>query len=98
MNTPAEIKGEFDKHFCSIGKKLSDEANNLNPPNFNQYLISWVRSSMFFRQVTVSEIFNSINQLNWCKSCGADGVYVSLVKAGAMVIAPILSILFNACF
>ena len=52
------------------------------------------------RQTTVSEIFNLINQLNcnkkyyavWKKKC------VFLGKAGAMVFAPILSILFNACF
>ena len=98
INTPAEIADEFNKHFCSIGKKLSDEANNLNPPNFNQYLTNRVCSSMFLRHTTVSEIFNLINQLNCNKSCGADGVDVFFVKAGAIVIAPILSILFNACF
>ena len=98
INTPAEIADEFNKHFCSIGKKLSDEANNLHPPNFNQYLTNRVCSSMFLRHTTVSEIFNRINQLNCNKSCGADGVDVFFVKAGAIVIAPILSILFNVCF
>ena len=53
---------------------------------------------MFLHHTTVSEIFNLINQLNCNKSCGADGVDIFFVKAGAIVIAPILSILFNACF
>ena len=38
INTPAEIADEFNKYFCGIGKKLCDEANNLNPLNLNQYL------------------------------------------------------------
>ena len=53
--------------------------------------IQIICSSMFLRQTTVSEIFNLINQLHCIKSCGADGVDVSFVKAGAVVIAPILS-------
>ena len=50
------------------------------------------------RQTTVSKIFNLINHLNCNKSCGADGIDVSFVKAGAMVIISTLSILFNVCF
>ena len=38
INTPAEIGDEFNQHFSGIGKKLCDEANNLNPLNLNQYL------------------------------------------------------------
>ena len=53
---------------------------------------------MFLRQTTVSEIFNLIKQLNCNKSCGADGVDNFFVKTGAMVIAPILSVCYNACF
>ena len=53
---------------------------------------------MFVRQTTVSKIFNLTNQLNCIKRCGTDGVDVSFAKAGAMVIAPILSILYTACF
>ena len=53
---------------------------------------------MFLCPTTVSEIFNLINQLNGNKRCSADGVDVFFVKAGAVVIAPILSILFNTCF
>ena len=54
IKTPAEIADEFNKHFCSIGKKLSDEANTTNPPDFNQFLSTKVCSSMFLRQTTVS--------------------------------------------
>ena len=54
INTPAQIADEFNKHFCSIGKKLSDEANNLNPPNCNQYLPNTVRSFTFLRLTPAS--------------------------------------------
>ena len=57
IKTPAEIEDEFNKDFCSIGKKLSDEANTINPPDFNQFLSNQVCSSMFLRQTTASEIF-----------------------------------------
>ena len=75
INTPAETAAEFNKHFCSIGKKLSDEANILNLPNFDQYLINSLLF-YFLCQTTVSEVFNLINQLNCNKSCGADGIAV----------------------
>ena len=76
IKTPAEIADEFNKHFCSNGNKLSEEANTTNLHGFNQFLSNKVCSSMFLRQTTVSEIFNLINQLNCNKSCGADGVDV----------------------
>ena len=57
-----------------------------------------VCSLMFLCQITVSEIFDLIDLLNCNKSCGADGVDVFFVKTGAIVIAPILSVLCNACF
>ena len=98
IKTPTKIADEFNKHFCSFGKKLSDEANTANPPDFNQFLSNKVCSSMFFCQTTVSEIFNLINQLNSSKSCRADGVDVLFVKTGAIVITPILYVLYNACF
>ena len=47
ITPPAEIADEFNKHFCSISNKLSDEANTTNPPDFNQFLSSKVCSSMF---------------------------------------------------
>ena len=72
--TSAEIADEFNKHFCSIGKKLSNEANTTKPPDFNRFLSNKVCSLMFLSQTTISEIFNLINQLNCNKSCGADGV------------------------
>ena len=54
---------------------------------------------MFLRETTVSEIFNLINQLNRNKSCCAVGLDAFFfVKAGAMVVAPVLSILYNASF
>ena len=98
IKTPGEVADKFNKHFCSIGKKLSDKANTTNSPDFNQFLSNKVCSSMFLCQTTVSDIFNLINQLNCIKSYGADGVDVFFVKTGAMVIARILSVFYNSCF
>ena len=76
INTSTEISDEFNKHFCCISKKLSDEANNFNLANFNQYLSNRVSSSLFLHQTIVSKIFNLINQLNCNISYGADGIDV----------------------
>ena len=76
-NTLVKIADECNKDFCSIGKKLSDETNNLNPPNFNQYHPNRVCFFMFLHQTSVSKIFNLINHTNCNKSCGADGVDAS---------------------
>ena len=73
INTSAIIADEVNKHFCSTDKKLSDEVNFHNPPNFNQYHTNRVCSSKFECHITVSEIFNLINQLKCNKTFGADG-------------------------
>ena len=44
IKTSAKIADEFNKHFCSIRKKLSGEANTTNPPNFNQVFSNKVSS------------------------------------------------------
>ena len=81
IKTPAEIEDEFNKYFCSIGKKLSVEANTANRPDFNQFLSNEICSSMHLRQTTVSKIFNlMINLLNCNKRCGPDGVDVFFCK------------------
>ena len=61
------------------------------------YLTRRVSSSMFFSPVTSMEVYNIINLLNPNKSCGPDRVDVKYLKSAAVVIAPVLALLCNAC-
>ena len=52
ITTPAEIADEFNKHFCSIGKKLSDEANSTSPPDLNSsFLIKFALQCFYVKQL-----------------------------------------------
>ena len=52
---------------------------------------------MCFSPVTSMEVYNIINLLNPNKSCGSDSVDVKYLRSAAVVIAPVLALLCNAC-
>ena len=97
INKTDAIAEEFNNHFCSIGKKLSDKVDASNSRRFSTYLTRHVSSSMFFSPVTSMEVYNIINLLNPNKSCGPNSVDVKYLKSAAVVIAPVLALLCNAC-
>ena len=98
IKNPVEIAKQFNSHFCSIGKKLSDSIDTAKAPKFNVYLSKRVSSSMYFRLVSTVEVLNTINQLKSNKSCGFEGIETEFVKTAAEIIALVLTNLYNHCF
>ena len=97
INNTDAIAKEFHNHFRSIGKKLFDKVDASNSPRFSTYLTRRVSSSMFLSPVTSMEVYNIISLLNPNKNCGSDGVDVKYLRSVAVVIAPLLALLCNAC-
>ena len=93
-----KLHEQFNSHFCSIGKKLSDSIETTKAPKFNVYLSKRVSPSMYFRPISTVEVFNIINQLKPSKSCGFDGIETKFVKIAAEIIAVVLTNLYNHCF
>ena len=96
-NRMQSLAQEFNNRFCSIGKNFYDKVDASNSPRFSTYLTRRVFLSMFFNPVISMEVYNIINLLNPNKSCGYDGVYVKYLRSAAVVIAPVLGLLRNAC-
>ena len=97
INNTDAIAEEFNNHFCTIGKKLSDKVDASVSPRFSTHFTRHVSSSMFFSPVISIEVYNIVNLLNPKKSCGSDGVDVKYLKSAAVAIAPVLALLCNAC-
>ena len=97
INSTDAIAKEFNNHFCSISKKLSDKVYASNSRRFSTYLTRRASSSMFFSPVISMEVYNIINLLNPNKSCGPDSVDVKYLRSAAVVITPVLVLLCNAC-
>ena len=98
INNHVEIAEKFNSHFCCISKKLSDSIGTTKAPKFNVYLSKRVSFSMYFRPISIVEVFNTINQLKSNKSCGFDGIETKFVKIAVEIIALVLTNLYNHCF
>ena len=53
---------------------------------------------MYFSLTTECELFDAIQQLNPSKSSGFDGISPKYIRIAAIILAPVLETLFNACF
>ena len=95
---PNEIAENFNKYFCSIGKKWVAKNIWSQSNNFRDYLTNSAHSSMYLRLTSPFEILCVTKQLNFNKSCGLDGIGAKFVQSAAEAITPALCLQFNACF
>ena len=98
VTEPNEIAENFNKPFCSIGKKLTARNICSQSNNFRNYLTNSVHSSMYLRPTYLFGILGVIKQLNCNKSCGLEGMDAKFVQLAAEAIAPAQCLLFKACF
>ena len=61
------------------------------------YLPRVVKNTIFFSDISLSEILNLISKLAIKKACGYDQISNKVLKATSYVIAPFLTTLFNKC-
>ena len=53
---------------------------------------------MYFSPTTECEVFDAIQRLNPRKGSGFDGISPKFIRIAAVILAPVLEKLFNACF
>jgi hypothetical protein len=91
------IANALNKHFSTIGLKISNSFQNSNAQqiNYNDYLTQNIETQFSFHPVTTLEVEAAINDLKSKPTTSGDGVSSSLIKAIKPVIIQPLTILFN---
>ena len=90
-----EICSKFNEYFVNVARNLnSDKYNNLDVPDYKQYLRNSVNNSLFLSPITDNEIHDIIISLDSNKS---SDISLKLLKALCNSFCPILLYLFNSC-
>ena len=90
-----EICTKFNEYFVNVARKLNiDKYNNVDAPDFKQYLRNSVNNSLFLSPITDNETHDIINSLDSNKS---NDISPKLLKALCNTFCPILTYLFNLC-
>lgn len=94
-NDPFIIANRFNDFFVNVGQSLSKRfprSHNLH----KQYLIGHYNKTIFLSPTSQSEIISIVNSLKNTRSEGVDGVNIVIVKSCIDLLAPTLSVIFNA--
>jgi len=59
ISGPEKIAASFNNYFCSIAKKLAENFKNTFQ-NYSSYMPKKIKSSMFLRPTSITEIVNTI--------------------------------------
>ena len=98
INRSDLIVEKFNHYFCSVGKKLAAKFDLAPSNDYQNFLTERILSSMYFSPTTECEVFDAIQQLNPSKSDGFDGITSKFSRIAAVILAPVLEKLFEACF
>ena len=92
------VSNLFNKHFSTIGVKLSKKIDRPSNKNFN-YLsaVKPNEHSIFINPITETELLNYISKLNPSSSTKSNSPPIKFIKLSATVIAPFLVEIFNTC-
>ena len=90
-----EICTKFNEYFVNVAMKLNIvKYNNVDAPDFKQYLRNSVNNSLFLSPITDNETHDIINNLDSNKS---NDISPKLLKALCNTFCSILTYLFNSC-
>ena len=87
-----EISDTFNHHFANIGESLANN-NGKSSVNPIQYLKS--PNSVFSFEIDIGQVRQLLNQINTTKSSGLDNLPGNLLKIAAVILAPLLTNIFN---
>ena len=99
IHKPELISNTFNNFFSDIGKNM---ASNIScSPNTSKFrpetFIPSNGSSFFLHPITVEEVTKHLNDLNPSKSAGPENIPIRFIKMSTVVVAPILTELYNQC-
>ena len=89
----------LNNYFSEIGQKLAANIKLTNSANIRSStsFITQRCTSFYLRPITESDILKYIRQLNPSKSTGVDGIPIKYIAMSALIIAPVLTRLYNSC-
>ena len=96
---PQEVAELFNQHFSGIGSKVAKKAPPISS-DCNFSTLSFIKrnsSSLFFHPITEQEVLIHLRELNSSKSSGLYGIPIKYVKMSSLIIAPVLTHLYNCC-
>ena len=91
----SSISNLFNEYFTDIGPTLSSQIPETNV-NFEMYMKFSAKEQFNFRDIHIQEVLREISNLNTSKSAGSDNIPAKLIKDAKDVVAPFLTIIFNA--
>ena len=89
----------LNNYFSEIGQKPAANIEVLNSGNIRSStsFITQRCTSFYLQKITESDILKHIRQLNPSKSTGPDGIPIKYIAISALIIAPVLTKLYNNC-
>ena len=95
LSDPEKIAEYLNIHFTNVGPKLASEIPTMdcdvNPADSQQR----VNSSFELKEVTISDVFKKLQEVNVAKATGHDSIPNKILKIAALVISISLADLFN---
>ena len=94
-----EMANMLNNYFSEIGQKLAANIELTNSANIRSStsFITQRCTSLYLQPITESDILKHIRQLNPSKSTGPDGIPIKYIAMSALIIAPVLTRLYNSC-
>ena len=89
----------LNNYFSETGQKLAANIELTNSANIRSStsFITQRCTSLYLQPITESDILKHIRQLNPSKSTGPDGIPIKYIAMSALIIAPVLTRLYNSC-
>ena len=89
----------LNNYFSEIGQKLAANIELTNSANIRSSTSFITQRCTFFylQPIRESDILKHTRQLNPSKSTGPDGIPIKYIAMNALIIAPVLTRLYNSC-
>ena len=99
ITSSKEMANMLNNYFSEIGQKLAANIELTNSANIRNStsFITQRCTSFYLQPITESDILKHIRQLNPSKSTGPDGIPIKYIAMSALIIAPVLTRLYNSC-
>ena len=95
LNDPVKLSNCFDNYFADVGPLLAAKITSSNNRPVFQYPTAPQISSSFFLKPILEEVIKQLRNLKASKSSGACFIPNKIIKLSTVIIAPILTKLFN---
>ena len=87
VTSTEELVDIFNEHFINIGPNLAETIQNENDGTFQDF-INKQDPELYFQPVSITKVYNLINNLSTSKASGIDKISTKVPRAAASAIAP----------